>query len=37
MEEIESILSMMEQAKPVDAELEKLVATLFQNLALFRL
>ena len=37
VEEIESILGLMEQAKPVDAGLEKLVDTLFQNLALFRL
>ena len=36
-EKIALILGLMEQAKPVDAELEKLVATLFQNLALFRL
>ena len=35
-EEIASILGLVEHAKPVDTELEKLVATLFQNLALFR-
>jgi hypothetical protein len=35
-EEIRAILETLEQGKPVDADLEKLVATLFQNLALFR-
>ena len=35
-EQIISILEMLANGKPVDAELGKLVATLFQNLALFR-
>jgi hypothetical protein len=35
-EQIASILETLEQGGPVDADLEKLVATLFQNLALFR-
>lgn len=35
-EQIALILETLEQGKPVEADLEKLVATLFQNLALFR-
>ena len=35
-EQIAFILETLEQQKPVDDGLEKLVATLFQNLALFR-
>ena len=35
-EQIASILETLEQGKPVNEELETLVSTLFQNLALFR-
>ena len=35
-EQIALILETLEQGRPVDADLEKLVAALFQNLALFR-
>ena len=35
-EQIAAILETLEQGKPVSADLETLVATLFQNLALFR-
>ncbi len=35
-EQIASILETLEKGKPLDAALEKLVRTLFQNLALFR-
>ncbi len=34
---IAAVLEALERQEPVDAALEKLVATLFQNLALFRL
>ena len=35
-EQIAMILGKVAQAKPLDADLEKLVSTMFQNLALFR-
>ena len=35
VEQIALILKTLEQRRPVETELEKLVATLFQNLALF--
>jgi hypothetical protein len=35
-DQIAFILEAVEQEKPADAALEKLVGTLFQNLALFR-
>ena len=35
-EQIAMILETVDQAKPLNADLEKLVSTVFQNLALFR-